>query len=267
MKILDFNIHLPPHPNLLHEVNTTAYDTFSSLSNIKGMLSSLNVSGGNLMILDTEFLTRGFSEQLLQDIKATNLKCTVMIDPRHADAFDLVDKAASLGISGIKFHPYLLNLADHDFLRAVAVANHAGKLGLWTAVCCSYGTLKMYAVSGVRLLIALAEVIKTPIIALHTGGKLALDVMVIALDTSNVFLDTSFSIPYWIGSSVEQDIAFAIRKVGAKRCLFGSDHPYMDLSNSIQQTLDFLKKYQFSDMEIEQIFYKTTEELFYNCHN
>lgn len=262
MQILDFNIHLPPQPNLLHEVDTTAYDALESLSKLPQLLQSLNVRGGNLMVLDPKFLNRPFSQALLSGIQEVGLKCTIMIDPRQDNALELVDQAASLGISGIKFHPYLLNLADHDFFKAVAVADRAGKLGLWTAVCCSYGTLKVYAISGVRLVIALAESIKTPIVALHCGGKLVLDVMSIALDTSNVFLDTSFSVPYWVGSSVEQDIAFAIRKVGANRCLYGSDHPYIGMADSRQQTLEFFQKHQFSDADIEQIFCKTTENLF-----
>ncbi|MNY29824.1 Amidohydrolase [compost metagenome] len=185
-----------------------------------------------------------------------------MVDPRRPDAFELVEAAAAAGLAGIKFHPYELNLADYDFPQAIAVAQHAAARGLWCAVCCSYGRLHVYDVSGVRLVIALAKSLRSPIIALHGGGRQVLDVMSIAAEAPNILIETSFSLPFWRGSSVEMDFAFAMRKLGAQRWLFGSDHPYMPMRQSREDLLDFLQTYKFSETDVEQIMSGTARALF-----
>ncbi len=261
MRVVDFNIHLPPAPNLVHERDLTAFDAPASLSAIGALMAGHEVAAGNLMILDTGYLRREHDE-LNRRARALGLKTTVMVDPRDEDAFELVDRAAAAGLSGVKLHPYLLELADRDFPCAAALARHAARLGLWIAIDCSYGTRRMYDISGVRLAIALSEAVETPIIALHGGGKLVLDVMSLAMEAPNVWLDLSFSIPFWCGSSVETDFAFAIRKLGAERCLYGSDHPYVPLDQAIDEVCGFLERHGFADGEIEAIMGGTAQALF-----
>jgi len=261
MRVIDFNIHLPPAPNLDHERDITAFEALASLDRIGDRMRSAGVEAGNLMILDTEFLRREH-RKLLSRARDQHLRCTAMIDPREPDAFELVDAGAAVGIAGIKFHPYMLALTDAEFPWALGVAARAAEKGMWIVVDCSYGTRRMYDVSGVRLAIALSEAIRTPIIAVHGGGKLVLDVMSLALDSPNVFLEISFSIPFWLGSSVETDFAFAIRKLGPERCLYGSDHPYVPLDDGIRITTDFLERHAFNTREIETVMMGTAERLF-----
>lgn len=261
MRIVDFNIHLPPAPNLAHERNLAAFDAAASLSAIGELMAGHEVVAGNLMILDTGYL-RGAAPTIPRQARELGLRTTVILDPRDEDALDLVEKAAALGVGGIKLHPYLLDLVDQDFPQAAALARQASRHGLWIAIDCSYGTRRMYEVSGVRLAIALSEAVETPIVALHGGGKLVLDVMSLAMAAPNVRLDLSFSIPFWCGSSVETDFAFAIRKLGAERCLYGSDHPYVPLGQAIGEVQDFLQRHNFTSREIEQIMGGTASELF-----
>ena len=67
-------------------------------------------------------------------------------------------------------------------------------------------------------------------------------------------METSFSLNYWIGSSVEQDIAFSIKKLGVERWLFGSDAPFIEIERAIKEQLNFFDKWKFSEKEIEKIF-------------
>ena len=155
---------------------------------------------------------------------------------------------------GIKFHPYFLGLADTDFPLAVDVAQQAEKKGLWVAVCCSYGTKNVFSISGARLIAALSQSVSdTPLIALHGGGKAILDVMSIAFETPNLFLETSFSIPFWVGSSVEADYVFAMRKLGCHRWIYGSDHPFVTMEDGRREIDSFFKRHHFSDIEVEAI--------------
>ena len=109
-------------------------------------------------------------------------------------------------------------MEDNDFGAAVEIAKTAEALGLWIAVDASYGTLNVFNQNGVRLAAAIAKEVKdAPIVLMHLGGRLALEAMAVALAAPNVMLEMSLSIPFWLGSSVEQDFAFAIRQVGAHR--------------------------------------------------
>ena len=52
--------------------------------------------------------------------------------------------------------------------------------------------LRSYKFNGVRLISELLNHIDTPILALHAGGKKVLDLMFIAEQSKNVFIDLSF---------------------------------------------------------------------------
>jgi predicted TIM-barrel fold metal-dependent hydrolase len=262
MQIIDSNIHLPPKPNLEQELDLTTYDAVASLAGIHHRMQSLGISGGNIMILDREFLRRP-DTALLADIKKNDLRLTILIDPAAGDAMDLVDVAREIGANGIKFHPYLQNIYDSQFHRVTSVARYAANQGLWIAVDCSYGTRRVFVQSGVKLAIALADVIQdVPILALHGGGRMVLEVMSLALEADNVIFDLSFSIPYWMGSSIEMDFAFAIRKLGVDRCMYGSDHPYMEMGEALEKIIEYMEKYKFNAVEIDQVIYKTAKQLF-----
>jgi predicted TIM-barrel fold metal-dependent hydrolase len=252
-KIIDFNIHLTDDGSFEREQNLTLFDASASLVNITQRMSAIDIISGNVMILDTNFL-RNDPDPLLKEIASAGLKATVMIDPRDPDALDLVDEAALRNADGIKFHPYFLELADTDFPLAVDVALRAEQKGLWVAVCCSYGTKNVFSISGARLIAEISKSLSdTPLIALHAGGKAILDVMSIAIETPNLFLETSFSIPFWAGSSVETDFVFAMRKIGCDRWIYGSDHPFVTMEDGLREIDSFFKRHHFSDIEVEAI--------------
>lgn len=254
MEAYDFNLHLPPDGDFAHELDFSLFDPVASVSAIRSRLAEVQVTGGNVMILDGSWL-RNDPQPLLDAVTAAGLQCTALIDPRAADAVELVDAAHGIGVRGIKFHAYFQGLTDDTFAQAVTVAERAAKRSLWIAVCCSYGTRRVYDVSGMRLLAALSQTVTTtPLVCLHAGGRLVLDAMSIALDASNVFLETSFSIPFWLGSSVETDFVFALRKMGVDRWIYGSDHPHVELAEAKDATLSFLTRHGFSDREVERVF-------------
>ena len=80
--------------------------------------------------------------------------------------------------------------------------------------------------------------------------------MSIALDYEDIFLDLSFSLKFWWGSSVIKDYAFVLKKLEFKRCFYGSDYPYVDFDESIRVFLKFAEKYVFSEDVQESILYR-----------
>lgn len=251
--VCDVNIHIPREPVFDDDLNLHHRDMGSHLEHLSNELRDCGVHAGNVMVLDAD-MDDDRDHQMIADVLGSGFCRTALIDPRSQNVFERIDRLASLGYQGIKIHPYFQNLADHDFYAAIGVCQYAASKGFWLTLCCSYGTKRVHANHAVTLLGALAQAgVAMPIVALHSGGALVLDVMSIALESPNIYLDTSFSIPFWIGSSIEQDIAFAIRTLGADRCFFGSDRPYQPLGTSIEETQKFLERSGFNDNEIEAV--------------
>jgi predicted TIM-barrel fold metal-dependent hydrolase len=128
---------------------------------------------------------------------------------------------------------------------------------MFVMVCCSHGTRALDRHSGVRLAAYLSEQVSCPIVMSHAGGARILDAMLVAAAAPNLYLDTSYSLPYYLGSSVEGDFAFAMRKLGTGRWVYGSDAPFDDLTRSLQVTLEFLDHHGFRAREIEDVLYGT----------
>ncbi len=250
---IDFNVHLPPEGDFAQERDLGLFDPVASLEQTASRLIETGVTTANVMVLDTDLLRRD-PQRLLGAIRQLGYRSTFMIDPRDDDAETLVDRAADLGVSGIKFHPYFLRLEEPDYGLAVRLAKRAEMHGLWIAVCNSYGTIDVLRIEPVKLLIAICrEVRMVPVVSLHAGGARVLDVMSVAFDCDNLLLETSFSLPFWNESSVEQDFAFAMRKLGPGRWLYGSDHPHVDLAVAQDEMRAFLDRHRFSAAEADRV--------------
>ena len=252
--IVDFNIHLPPDGDFASETDFSRFDAMASWEALKPRIAAAGIGQCNVMLLDPGLMASP-SAPIVGRIAADGHSATVGIDPRFPNALELVDSAARAGARGIKFHPYFFGLEDRDFDKAVAASQHAASLGMWNCVCCSYGTRNVYRISGIRLLLALIQAdIDAPIVALHAGGRHVLDVMLACYDAPNVMLEISFSIPYWLGSSVEQDFLFAMRKLGVERFVYASDHPHQPLEANLATVRDWLAANGFPAAEQALIF-------------
>lgn len=259
--VIDFTMHLAGERSLNDATDLTRIDPHGRLEKLASEAQAAGIVAGNVMLLDTDLFRRG-DNGLVTAILERGLTATAMVDPRDEDAAALLERAAESGCRGLKFHPYLLGLGTSDFPEAIALARHAERLGMWVAVCCSYGTIRVHDISGPRLVAALVRAgITAPVIALHAGGAAVLDVMSIALDAPTVLMETSFSIPYWNGSSVEQDLAFAMRKVGPDRCLYGSDHPHVKIHEAPDHLRRFMELHGFDDADIAKVLTRTARRI------
>lgn len=253
-EIIDFTLHLAGKESFEDALDLRRVDPNAKLEELVDSARDAGVSTGNVMLLDTDLFRRDGPE-LTKRIRDAGFTATTMLDPRDHDAPELLERVAAAGCRGLKFHPYFLRLDASDFPEAVALAHQAQELGLWIAVCCSYGTVRVHDISGPRLVATLVRAgVTVPIVALHAGGAATLDVMSIALEAPNVLVETSFSIPFWSGSSVETDIAFSMRKVGTDRCLHGSDHPHVSVREAPRHLRAFLERHGFGEGEAHDVF-------------
>jgi predicted TIM-barrel fold metal-dependent hydrolase len=179
----------------------------------------------------------------------------------RADAEERLARAKVAGVRTVVFHPYLQDVDDDRTGAAAALALRASRLGFVVAVCTAWGSRKIYRIDPLKVALAVAGTVTTPVVLVHGGGGRAREAMLIADAFPHVRLETSFSLSYWAGSPVEDDLAFAVRKLGAHRVVFGSDAPFVDTAKALDDHRAFLDRHRFTAAEAERIMGGTAAEL------
>jgi uncharacterized protein len=176
---------------------------------------------------------------------------TVLVDIHNPKESERLLSMKKSGIDAVKFHCYFQKIEEVDFPKVMELSKVAVDLNMPIFIDTSYGSSGMYRYDNLRLAaFLLKEITEVPVVLLHSGGSRVLEAFLLADACPNVFLETSFSLPYYIGSSVEQDMAFAYKKVSEK-VIYGSDFPYVDMTNSIEIFLKFVQDWKFTDAQIE----------------
>lgn len=259
MKPFDFNIHLPCNGDALADrlQDETSMDGAGFGKCFIRYREALieNCVGGNIMLLNSS-LDVAEIEALIATVRASwsNSSFTVLVDPRDPEWREHLRQLHEIGVSGIKFHSYIQQLSEADFPSCIALSTLAQSLGLVVMIDASYGSVDMYRFDNLRLAAAIATQVRhVPIVLLHSGGARCIEALLLADAADNVYLETSFSVPYYLGSSIERDLAFAYRKLGDDRVVYGSDFPYVGLKESKDNICGFLERWEFSAQAVDRI--------------
>ncbi|WP_027002084.1 amidohydrolase family protein [Hugenholtzia roseola] len=268
MKIFDFNIHLP----YLQDKDVNKVIAQDLTLDVEGICKGLEIHKTNIQKAEAAnfllFNTKLFDSNVAPFLKTSNqlfekTTFTALIDFRRSDILSYVEKIKESGVGAIMFNSYLQQISEPDFVEIGKICQFAEKLGLIICIDGSYGTSKMYAYDNLKLACFVADMVsKVPIVIVHSGGYRIIEAFLLADAKPNIWLDTSFSLPYYIGSSIEQDFAFVYKKMNARRIVFGTDYPYANSEAAIEIHQNFFDKHQFSAQEQEQIFYQNALELF-----
>ena len=268
MKIFDFNIHLP---YIKHEdVNVViAQDMSLGAEGIQfGFETHKHILkdcvGANFLLFNTKLFDTDVSAFFLKVNSSLEIKkYTALIDFRRTDINDYIDNLVKSGVSAVMVNSYLQQIEDHDFKTVLKAFKYAESKCLIICIDGSYGTSKMYTYDNMKLACFIADNISNvPIVIVHAGGYRVIEAMLLAADKKNVWLYTSFSLPYLQYSSLELDFAYAIKKLGCQRVVFGSDHPYIEFNEGLRKHINFFNKYQFNESEVEKILYSNGIKLF-----
>ncbi len=247
MRIVDCFAHPVAAPNEAGLFAVNADSLAIDLPAIGGVMSELNVERALLALFQPQ------SHADVCRIGSERFVATVLADFREQDALDQLRAMATKGLRSITFHPYLQNISRSDWPQAVAYAQEAARLGMFVCVCTAYGSRGIYRVDVLPFATAIAEAVDCPVVFSHGGGAKVLDAMLAADAFPNVLLETSFSLSYWLGSSVETDMAYAMRKLGAHRWLYGSDAPFIPMATALNDHLRFFERHGFAQGEVEAI--------------
>ncbi len=174
---------------------------------------------------------------------------TWMPDFRRPSPETVLSRLQEGGISGITFHSYLQRIVPDDYGRVAEWCAAAAASGMLCGFCTAYGSKGIFEHFSLPLVVEAAKRTEGPIVLYHAGGAKILEAMLICEMWPNLYLETSFSLSYWRGSSVETDLAFAIRKIGAARVIFGSDAPFVPSATAIADHHAFFEKYGFEESE------------------
>ena len=273
MNVFDFNVHLSAGTYikdgraLLEETRMDSQELLDAYGRYAGMLSK-TVSRANYMILNPSILSDERAKGLVRTLREgrKHAYITVMIDFRKKDVCREVERAHHLGFDGIKVHSYVQRIAEPDFRKVLKACELAQAKKMFVCVDTSYGTGGLFSFDNLKLAAYLSErVTKVPLVLLHSGAVRIWEAMLIAASGANIYLETSFSIPYLSGSSREADMAFCYKKIGADKIIYGSDFPFVGLDESLDITGKFFKKYRFNPFDTEKIFFGNAASIKERC--
>ncbi|MFC1963391.1 amidohydrolase family protein [Chloroflexota bacterium] len=176
------------------------------------------------------------------------------VDPLEGkESIEMLERDVSqYNLKGLKLHPRLQNfsLDDSSIIPLLQKASDLNLPIIIDAFPNGAGLQKSFPLSIDRLAIAIP---KAKIIIGHFGGYKLWDALFVAKAHENIFVDLSYTLLYFQGSSLEADLAFAIKKLGSHRCIYGSDHPEMEINKTLDASLEILKRYQLSSQDMENI--------------
>jgi len=247
MRLIDSHIHCFPEPDLSKEITLSEYPVNKYLKELSQKLKKNQIDEAVVYILDERVL--------LKSIEKPNnliLGCIIGI---HDKIGIFSDAASKKGIKIIKLLPYEQKITRDKFDRVIDLATYLSEKKMVLTICSTYGSKFLFDTNGPELAAYIKKYVDIPIILAHGGGPKVFDAMSLALSYDDIYLDTSFSLIYWSGSSVIQDFAFALKKLECERIFYGSDYPNIGFDESLTNFKDFLRTYNFSMEEEENLLF------------
>lgn len=264
----DANIHLPCSSKLLGERLAEEKDMgrdelIGCFDHYLDEIRKYSISC-NFMLFNEEISTSDteqFTSHVARQIPDARFTLLAQLNPLMTPT--RLNKLYHAGVTAIKFHSYVQNITSDKFSEAVSLAEAAADLGMTIFIDTSFGSTSLYDCDNLRLAAEiLKQVTSVPVVLLHSGGARALEAMLLAESAENVFLETSFSLVYYTGSRIEQDLAFAYKRIGSHRVIYGSDFPYVGFAESRQVTEAFLQSNDFTKEEKRDIFQESAKKVF-----
>lgn len=251
MTIVDIHTHLYHELDLDVEASLSTYDVESITNSYVKRIKSGPADRAVAIVMDDEFLRNPDPRAELLDIRDNSdvFSLAFLVDPLADDAPEYVDLVAEAGAVAVKIHPYIQELTPETYPSVARTIRAVERHDLVTIIDCSYGGEEMNRANGVHLGHKIAQIVDSPILLAHGGGPRIFDAVATADAFSSVYLDTSFSLTYWDGSSLIDDYAFGYRKLGADRWLWGSDMPYVSQSASFTRASTFHDEYGLTDAD------------------
>ena len=245
MRFIDTHLHLDPSSqDLLGEQVKKIHDELIALGGVHGIL------------LHLDWQKFGKKEIANEVKKFESLSAYVNITPgTRRSTRELYYSVHSLGYKGLKLHPRL-NTFKLESRDTTLLCREAGNLGIPVLIDAFVDRINLKQGILPQHFAALAEKCsETNFIWAHMGGYKVLDFLFLGKPLPNVFMDFSFTLQYFQGSSVIQDVVYAMRNMKFDRIFYGSDYPDRPIGEALKVAIDTLRSHALSDDEMDKLFF------------
>jgi predicted TIM-barrel fold metal-dependent hydrolase len=254
MKVIDTHIHLESNGSKsLH----------SQIKEMSSQLKSLNIETGVLIHLL-------WQEHSIKDIATavnefSNLIPYVNINPNDASSTDVAkDAILSYGFKGIKLHPRFTPF-KLETKECFEICDLAGQLGVPVVICTFPDSLFLGGGLDALQYFNLAKSCPdTKFVWAHMGGHKVLDFVMLGRSLKNVYMDFSYTLLYYQGSSVVTDLCFAFKNMKFERVFYGSDYPDRSLEVTLKESIRLLENQGLTEPQIQKLFYQNAKDFLEN---
>lgn len=186
----------------------------------------------------------------------------MLVNPLSGDIEKQLDILKSNHVKFVKILPYEQRIFRDSYKRVLEFVQKIEERNMVLTVCCAYGSRYLYDTNGVELVSYLVNhEINTPIIMAHGGMVKVFDALSLMVEFPNLYMDISFTIPYWWDSSVLDDYAFVFKKLSCNRIFYGSDYPYVELKKACDYFERFCDRYGIAEGDKNKILHENFEVL------
>lgn len=178
------------------------------------------------------------------EIKEKNFKIT-----------DVMKEIEEYSLKGLKLHPRIQNFGIREYERVFMIVKEMTSKKLPIIIdSFPYGNT-LFEDDSLKMIDALArDLPQAKLIVAHSGGIQLMKAFLVAKKHPNIYLDISFILLYFKGSSIIMDLGFLMRNLGINRVIYGSDSPQMDMGEYYRETIHFFDTLGLSNRETEDIF-------------
>jgi len=250
MKCIDSHLHLDSYQ---------FPDIQGATKELNQQLSHANIEKGIILHLQIQpWSIEQVSEQIAQ---YERLEAFVNVHPDDNNVLAVMEKATKQqGFCGIKLHPRLqyLDMASKSLIevcRYSAILNVPVLLDAFPD-----GTGLMQGFNPLEYAALAKACPETRFIWAHMGGHHVLDMMMLAKRLENVYFDCSFSLLYFRGSSVPQDMVYAMNSMRFERIFYGSDYPDRDVQSSLTESIELLSNLKVTSLQLEKLLYQNFKD-------
>lgn len=251
-RIIDAHLHLDPREG-------------SALQAVQALNLQLKESGVERAVILHLEVQPWSAEDVAEALAPHNhLTGLVNIHPFDPDALEKLDHAVDvMGFTGLKTHPRIQKY-DIEDPRVEKLIRYAGKRGVpvlmdafpdgdWLMM--GFDPLKFYQLA--------KRCPETKIVFAHFGGHRCLDMMMLAKRIPNVYLDLSYSLLYYRGSHIIDDLIYCFRSMKFQRIFYGTDYPDRPIEESVQGSLRELRSRGVEGDDLDQILYANARDFYH----
>ena len=251
-KIIDTHLHLD---------DKISQDLKVVVNTLDQNLIACNVSRG--IVLHLLIQKWSYKEVGELTMNSQTLKAFQNVNPFLETKYkELEDGVKNFGYVGLKLHPRSQKFKLDDPC-IVDICRYAGELSTPVLIdAFPDGNAIMEGFNVIDFSTLAIACPDTNFIWAHFGGHFVIDFMMVAKRLPNVYLDLSYSWLYYRGSSVVQDLAYAVKSMRYSKIFYGSDYPDRTIANSINLCLESFANFGIDGKDLDKLLFTNARDFF-----